>query len=827
MNRYVLLLLAAFTAISGQSQTVYTADASVGTPSIRTGYLKLGSHTDPSGNTLDANNLYFLKNGKPWYPVMGEIHFSRFPKDKWEESILKMKAAGIDVIASYVFWIYHEEEEGKFDWTGNKDLRAFAELCKKHHVYFFVRIGPWCHGEVRNGGFPDWLLKRGNTRRNDPAYLASVQKLYDQVAKQLGGLYFKDGGPVIGAQIENEFRFNNPTGLQHMLTLKSMAIRAGIDVPFYTATGWPGSNQDQNELMPVWGAYPEAPWDKKTTRLALSENYVFSALRNDPAIGSDLLGTRLREAEDKGYRYPYATAEMGGGNQITYHRRPIIKPEDVTALTYVKTGAGANLMGYYMFHGGSNPIGKLSTLQESKATKYPNDYTLINYDFQSPLGEWGELRPSYRGFKVIHMFLNDFGDKLVQEYPYFPDQKPSSPGDNSVLRFSVRAKDESGFVFISNFQRQLEMKDFGEVKFRIKLPGKELTFPRNPVTIRKGLQAVLPFNMDLDGIKLNYATAQPLCRIEGKEPLYVFFAPEGISPEYAFSLPEKTNTTAKGATLSESGTTVLANKLQPGTGCLLTFLLPGGKKVMILTLSRQQALDGWKAAISGTEHFFISSGELTFPGDGITVQSEENPELQFSAFPALPKAFTASGNPQIKSDGIFTSYLFKTAPSALKATTKEVTDISDYQNKGNLLPSDNRDPAINVPASIGPQYQTNLTPVAGAKYYEITVPQTFAKLNEAYLRIRYTGDTGAAYLNGRLVADDFYSGLPMTIALREIFTANKPGGKLLLQIIPLTDERAIYFEDGIREPLAGKPAASLISAEIIPKYELRLSPGSR
>ena len=166
-----------------------------------------------------------------------------------------------------------------------------------------------------------------------------------------------------------------------------MAIAAGIDVPFYTATGWPGSNQKQDEIIPVWGAYPEAPWDKKTSQLALSENYSFGSLRNDPAIGSDLLGTHEQQTDFKGYRYPYATAEMGAVNQITYHRRPIIESNDVTALSYVKVGSGANLMGYYMFHGGSNPIGKLTTLQESKATKYPNDYPIISYDFLSPLGE--------------------------------------------------------------------------------------------------------------------------------------------------------------------------------------------------------------------------------------------------------------------------------------------------------------------------------------------------------------------------------------------------------------------------------------------------------
>ena len=356
------------------------------------GHLLLGTNRNPSGDSLSANSLYFTRNGKPWYPVMGEIHYVRMPEQDWEESIIKMKASGIDVIATYVFWIYQEEEEGVFDWSGRRSLAKFASLCKKHDMNLFLRIGPWCHGEVRNGGLPDWIMNiEGGIRRNNQPYLDKTRILYREINKQVDSLYFKNGGPIIGTQIENEFRFNSAKGLEHMLTLKQIALEEGIDVPFYSATGWPGSNLKQNELIPVWGAYPEAPWNKGTKKLKASENYVFGELRNDNNIGTDLLGAQDQQSLT-GYRYPYATAEMGGGNQITYHRRPVITSDDVTALAYVKIGSGANLMGYYMYHGGSNLIGNASTFQESKATKYPNDYPIISYDFFSPIGEWGQLQ---------------------------------------------------------------------------------------------------------------------------------------------------------------------------------------------------------------------------------------------------------------------------------------------------------------------------------------------------------------------------------------------------------------------------------------------------
>src|SRR6202042_3382814 len=99
-----------------------------------------------------------------------------------------------------------EEIEGKFDWSGQRDLRKFVSLCRELKMPMMLRIGPWDHGEVRNGGFPDWLLTKGfKLRGDDPGYLAEVQTLYQEIGKQLNGLLWKDGGPVIGIQVENEY----------------------------------------------------------------------------------------------------------------------------------------------------------------------------------------------------------------------------------------------------------------------------------------------------------------------------------------------------------------------------------------------------------------------------------------------------------------------------------------------------------------------------------------------------------------------------------------------------------------------------------------------
>ena len=103
--------------------------------------------------------------------------------------------------------------------------------------------------------------------------------------------------------------------------------------------------------------------------------------------------------------YPFFAAEQGGGMETSYHRRPLLRPDDIAALTLTALGSGVNFYGYYMFQGGANPVGKLSTLQESIATGYPNDLPVASYDFQAPLGEYGQERESFRKIKSLHLFL--------------------------------------------------------------------------------------------------------------------------------------------------------------------------------------------------------------------------------------------------------------------------------------------------------------------------------------------------------------------------------------------------------------------------------------
>ena len=147
-------------------------DASQPDPAIKSGHLRLGG-ADPQGNRLEVTSRYLAWNGQPLVVISGEFHYSRYPEADWEEELLKLKAGGINTVATYVFWSFHEERPGVFDWTGQKNVRRFAELCARHGLRLILRIGPFAHGEWRNGGLPDWLYGQPfEVRSNDPGLLA-------------------------------------------------------------------------------------------------------------------------------------------------------------------------------------------------------------------------------------------------------------------------------------------------------------------------------------------------------------------------------------------------------------------------------------------------------------------------------------------------------------------------------------------------------------------------------------------------------------------------------------------------------------------------------
>lgn len=767
-------------------------------PMRHSGGFHMGSSGRPDGSALTVDSASLRLDGAPWITAMGEFHFSRYPASEWREELLKMKAGGIGIVSTYVFWIYHEEAEGDWNWSDNRDLHEFVRLAGSVGLKVVVRCGPWCHGEVRNGGLPDWLVSKGwILRSEDPRFMAQVRVLYGQIARQLSGQLWKDGGPVVGIQLDNEF--GGPA--EYLLALKRAAREAGLDVPLYTRTGWPRLTTPMpfGEIVPLYGAYAEGFWSRELTSMPgdFWSAFRFSNLRVDDNIATEQLGHQdVRNAPDVEL-YPYLTCEIGGGMMSSYHRRILIKPEDVESTVLIKVGSGSTLPGYYMYHGGTNPLGRRSTLMEAQDTPMTNynDMPVRNYDFQAPIGEYGQLRPQYHLLRRLHLFLRDFGAGLADMPAAMPDIRPGAREDTATLRWAVRSDGDRGYVFVNNYQRSQDMPAKEGVQFTVRLPSGPLTFPAAPVEVPGNSLFFWPFHFDLGhGIRLSYATAEPVCEVAAAGGTTFFFAATpGVRSRFSVEGERAERTVA------------------PGRG--IAFQLSGrdGAIVRVVLLSEADSLALWESPWRSRDRIFLTRAGLVVDGGSLRLVSSDRTALNVGIYPAVAEL---SGGGQ---DGIFTRY----APPG-PAPSSPVASVAQIREAG--TPRDIPLGRISEPVAAEP----GDADFGKAAVWRITLPAGIDPATDPILRIHYVGDVARVTLNGRLLVDDFYNGNALDVGIRR-YAPEISGGDLEIAILPLRKDaviggnRRIFVADSALPDFgAASSAVGVASVEIVPRYQVSL-----
>jgi beta-galactosidase len=752
---------------------------------LPTGHLGLGATSAPGGRSLSADSQSLFRDGQPFIPVMGEMHFTRYPAEEWRDALLKMKAGGIDIVATYVFWIHHQEEPGQWDWSGRRSLRDFLKLCKELDLLVLVRLGPWAHGEVRNGGFPDWVQHADfwpdksawKNRGTHPEFMRLTTALYQQIATQMQGSLWKDGGPVIGVQHDNECG-----NLPYLIALKKLARDCGIDVPFYTMTGWNGVPIPDEGLLPLFGGYADGFWMDDPT--GMRKAFLFTPIRDNGDMGA-INGrlTNIRpERNAKIQRFPYLCCEIGGGMPSSYRNRIHVTPAEVASLALIKLGEGNNLPGYYMYQGGVNPDAKLTTLNESKATGYPNDLPVKDYDF-GPLSAAGLAREHYFLLRQQHLFLRDFGPDLARMSASFPEQQPVTLDDTATVRWNVRSDGERGFLFFNNHQRYQQLPAKEGVQFSLGLKQGEQIIPRRPVTLPSGAYGFWPVNLDCAGVRLDYATAQPLCRLEANgEHWYFFTALEGIAPELALA-----------------GTEPI--QVKAGTRVALSRVSPGGGQVHFIVLPPEQGRQLWKLSLAGRERVVLSPNTLLPETRGqltLEVLGPASPGL--AVFPPVTEVRVAGSALMAERDGIFQRFSF-TSP-APEMTVAHCDPVRS---------------AAAIPTTLSAMDESAWTHAA---VWRIRVPQAVA-VRESLLRLHYVGDVARIYGAGKLVLDNFYNGQPFDIPLWRLTPAEL--ASLEIHIMPLKPGQPGRLPDAAAdEAKSGTATPQVKAAEILRQRRIPL-----
>lgn len=649
----------------------------------------------PSGHSLAVNNQYFMADGKPVYPVMGEMHYNRVPPAEWETEIQKMKSAGLTIVATYVFWNEHETSLGIWDWKGNRNLRRFIQLCAQNNMKVWLRIGPWSHGEQLNGGFPNWIQQLKGHRSNNEAYLKASNLLFQQIGLQTKGLYFVDGGPIIGTQLENEYASGQAA---HISKLKELAMANNISPVYWSITANTVFNDSKLEVIPLQGSYPYRGWERGGGKA--TKDFLYG---DDEWIMTDGLGKVFYDV----HRFPKGMCEQGCGSQMTYANRFVVEPAVVAAHLQNQIGRGMNLMGYYMFHGGTQTPG----LEEPGLPR--------SYDFQSPIDEFGFVRPSYKQLRVYHHFVNDFGADLVKMQVFEPENPLRDEKNTEQLRYVVRSDGQAGFLFLGNTQVRIQMTD-KDIQVNVNLANETIAFPK--MVLKGQTSPILPFNMPIGTALLKYATAQPMARMgNGKETTLFFELLDGVPAQFAFDASSIELPVAKGWQLQKTGKQLV---LQPNGSRQLKLRDKKGNTFTLVLLSAEEAQNAWRGKVDGKEALLLTSATILQKDNQFVFEQLENPKFKIRSYPKGLKTFAGQAK---QPDAVFDVFAIATK-------------------------------------SYEPQVQLNETAQNNAR---LVLPSALpANISNIMVKVDYLGGMCKLFQNGEYLTDNLYNGTTWQIGLR-------------------------------------------------------------
>ncbi len=331
-------------------------------------------------HTFEIKGGNFVYDGKPIQIHSGEMHFSRVPAPYWHHRLKMMKAMGLNAVATYVFWNFHETAPGKWDWsTDNHNLRGFLKAAAEEGMMVILRPGPYACGEWEFGGYPWWLqkVKSMQIRGYNKSFLDSCRVYINQLAKQVSDYQITKGGPIIMVQAENEFGsyvsqrkdISLADHKKYSAAIRQMLLDAGFDIPMFTSDGsW------LFEGGVIEGALPTANGEDDVNK--------------------------LRKVVDQyhGGVGPYMVAEFYPG-WLDHWNEAFVKvtANQVAKQTkkYLDAGVSFN---YYMVHGGTN-FGFTSGANYNNDKNIQPDIT--SYDYDAPISEAGWATPKYDAIRDL------------------------------------------------------------------------------------------------------------------------------------------------------------------------------------------------------------------------------------------------------------------------------------------------------------------------------------------------------------------------------------------------------------------------------------------
>lgn len=124
----------------------------------------------------------------------------------WRSILDQLKGDGLNMVEVYLFWNYHEQKEGTFDWQGRGDMVKFIQTAHDAGLFVNLRVGPYVCAEWDYGGIPEWLgFKDGvKFRTYNSVWMNAMQGWFQTVLQKLRPFFANQGGPIVLMQVENE-----------------------------------------------------------------------------------------------------------------------------------------------------------------------------------------------------------------------------------------------------------------------------------------------------------------------------------------------------------------------------------------------------------------------------------------------------------------------------------------------------------------------------------------------------------------------------------------------------------------------------------------------
>jgi beta-galactosidase len=331
-------------------------------------------------HSFQISDSQFLYDRKPIQIHSGEMHYPRIPEAYWRHRVQMAKAMGLNTIAVYCFWNFHNTSPGVWDFGSERhDVFKFIKICQEEKMMVILRPGPYVCAEWEFGGYPWWIQNNKDLviRTNQP-FLDSCNVYIKQLAGQLKELQITHGGPIIMVQVENEFgsymaqRTDIPKEKhrQYYLSIQKMLQDAGFDVPMFTSDGdW----LFDNGAIP--GVLPTANGEDNIENLKMSVDAYYPG-------------------------GPYMVAEYYPG-WLDHWAEPFNRVKTGQTVEqigkYLQNNISFNI---YMVHGGTN-FAFTSGANYNETFGIQPDIT--SYDYDAPISESGLATPKYMALRELMM----------------------------------------------------------------------------------------------------------------------------------------------------------------------------------------------------------------------------------------------------------------------------------------------------------------------------------------------------------------------------------------------------------------------------------------